>query len=221
MSKQTQYNYSARSNRLRPIRRSPIAGRPRGQAGIFTAAQITCVEKYIENQSLAPHSDRLKFYLTIYAGLRIGEVCEIYLADLVNKDGSISDFVRVRARIAKGNRERLVPMHPKIRSAVRQFMLHHPGVPYVAFSHRSSQPKKQSLTALTNYMARLYILAGVSGCSSHSGRRTFITNLARSMNGTDFTLRDVQALAGHSRLDTTEKYIGMGERLESLIGRLK
>ena len=48
---------------------------------------------------------------------------------------------------------------------------------------------------------------GFSGCSSHSGRRTFVTNAARKISTVGGSLRDVQALAGHANLATTQRYI--------------
>ena len=54
---------------------------------------------------------------------------------------------------------------------------------------------------------RWYSDLGFIGCSSHSGRRTFITNLAKSVSLVGGSLRDVQSLAGHSNLQTTQRYI--------------
>ncbi|WP_282058874.1 site-specific integrase [Lentibacter algarum] len=53
---------------------------------------------------------------------------------------------------------------------------------------------------------------GHIACSFHSGRRTFITNTARKISSVGGSLRDVQALAGHSSLAVTQRYIeGDGE----------
>ena len=65
--------------------------------------------------------------------------------------------------------------------------------------------------SIVNWFANLYRSLDLDGCSSHSGRRTFITRSARLIVKTGGSLRDVQELAGHRSLTKTERYIA-GDR---------
>ncbi len=62
----------------------------------------------------------------------------------------------------------------------------------------------------THWFKRLYRTLGFDGCSSHSGRRTFITGAARKVSVAGGSLRDVQQLAGHASLQTTRRYVEGG-----------
>ncbi len=64
-----------------------------------------------------------------------------------------------------------------------------------------------SAASVTVWFHKLYGGLGLVGCSSHSGRRTFITRAARKIVEAGGSLRDVQQLAGHASLATTERYI--------------
>ena len=76
--------------------------------------------------------------------------------------------------------------------------------PYVITTERA---ERTSAAAIVNLFAQWYIATGLKGCSSHSGRRTFITNAARTISTVGGSLRDVQMLAGHRALSTTQRYI--------------
>ena len=208
-------------NRLSEARRGK---RPGSRAPVFTRRQIEQVEEYIELNSKTPAADCLVFRLSYLAGLRAAEIRGISIGDLVEKDGSVSASVTVRPAVGKGRKGRTIPMHPKITSAVKRFVATHSEMPFVAFARhpwmRGEAPKRQSVTAVTNYIWDLYNRAGLPTHSSHSGRRTFITNLARNL-GKQFSLRDVQLLAGHARLETTECYLEPSTNMSNLVGKLK
>jgi len=76
--------------------------------------------------------------------------------------------------------------------------------PYVITTERAGNT---SAAAVVNLFAGWYRSLGFTGCSSHSGRRTFVTNAARRISTVGGSLRDVQLLAGHSALSTTQRYI--------------
>jgi integrase len=65
--------------------------------------------------------------------------------------------------------------------------------------------------ALTIWFRRLYREAGLDGCSSHSGRRTFITSAARQCTEVGTSIEDVRQMAGHTWLSTTAQYIDPNE----------
>lgn len=50
----------------------------------------------------------------------------------------------------------------------------------------------------------------MEGASSHSGRRSFITNLAAKGVG----VRVLMALAGHRNISTTQAYIDVNDELQ-------
>ena len=89
-------------------------------------------------------------------------------------------------------------------AVARQDRRFHPALSYVVTTERSAHTSPQ---AVVNMFKRWYEDIGLLGCSSHSGRRTFITNAARKISTVGGSLRDVQMLAGHSSLAVTQRYI--------------
>jgi integrase/recombinase XerC len=71
----------------------------------------------------------------------------------------------------------------------------------------SERSEGYSAASVQVWFARLCGKLGFTGASSHSGRRTFITRAARKIIEAGGSLRDVQELAGHASLATTQRYI--------------
>jgi len=98
--------------------------------------------------------------------------------------------------IAHGS-EAITPLHQLRGDEV------HPERPVVA----SERGGPLTASSVTKWFFHLYRDVGMTGCSSHSGRRTFITRAARKVGEVGGSVRDVQQLAGHASLQTTQRYI--------------
>lgn len=100
----------------------------------------------------------------------------------------------------------MIPMNGELRSALQDLRDHlGPKVgQYVISSERSGRVSSQTIV---NMFSRWYEVLGFTGCSSHSGRRTFVTNAARKISTVGGSIRDIQELAGHTNLRTTQRYI--------------
>ncbi len=72
---------------------------------------------------------------------------------------------------------------------------------------RSYRGGHLNANSVVNWFVVLFKELGFEGCSSHSGRRSFITVAARNVHRSGCSLRDVQLLAGHRSIETTERYI--------------
>jgi len=72
---------------------------------------------------------------------------------------------------------------------------------------RSERGGPMTALSIVVWFNRAYQYLGLDGCSSHSGRRTFITRAARLVHEAGGSLRDVQLLAGHRSIQTTQRYI--------------
>jgi integrase len=70
---------------------------------------------------------------------------------------------------------------------------------------------KLTANAVTVWFHRFYAGLGWERFSSHSGRRTFATNVARNIIQAGGSLKDLQTLLGHADLSTTAKYIEASE----------
>jgi len=144
--------------------------------------------------------------LSFKAGLRACEIAGLTWQMVLKTNGGIADHIRISRHIAKYGSGRHIPMHSDLKKAVTEYHLSlgRPQEGPVILSERGGHMIARSIV---NWFHDAYAALGLHGCSSHSGRRTFITQSARIISKTGGSLRDVQELAGHRSLTTTERYI--------------
>ena len=177
------------------------------QAKLLTARQETVVLNHL-GTTRHPARDRVIFLLSFKAGLRAKEISAIRWSMVSDPHGDIADEIALEDKASKGRGGRRVPMHKAVREALTtlQVVCGTKAKPdaSVIYSERGSG---MSAASVVNWFSRLYATLGMQGCSSHSGRRTFVTAAARKIVQAGGSLRDVQQLAGHRDLSTTQSYI--------------
>jgi integrase/recombinase XerD len=176
------------------------------QAKILSAAQAKAVLGHLE-RTRHPLRNRLIFLLSLRAGLRAKEIASLTWAMVTDPEGQIADTIHLRDEAAKGRSGGVVPMARDLMDAMRAYRgsLAHPQPSQRVI--RTERSAATSAQAVINMFSGWYASLGFEGCSSHSGRRTFITNAARNIGRVGGSLRDVQALARHGSLSTTQRYI--------------
>jgi integrase/recombinase XerD len=142
--------------------------------------------------------------LAAKAGLRAGEIANLTWDMVLDPTGNISSVIELRDAAAKNGCGRLIPVHPNLRQALAAFRSLSTGIGSVIRSERGGPMTPLSIVIWFN---RAFHNIGLTGCSSHSGRRTFITRAARLVHKAGGSLRDVQLLAGHRSIQTTQRYI--------------
>lgn len=170
-----------------------------------------------------PHRDRVIVLLSVRAGLRAGEIAGLTWSMVLNDRGRVGDSLSIASSIAKKGSGRRVPIHPELKRALIQLKrdgLSRDGLPDcpIIVSARGGPMRANSVV---NWFVALFREMGLTGCSSHSGRRTFITRAARQAHRAGASLRDVQLLAGHRSIETTQAYIdGDADAQHRLVGLL-
>ncbi|WNL50701.1 tyrosine integrase [Ruegeria phage RpAliso] len=233
---QAVYRYLHRNE----ARRSDMATK---HAATLSDQQFKVLLKRVTETAHRPLVDRAAFLLSFTAGLRVQEIAGLewkrhilgpdgknFRTETFNIPGSKGRIKRVQypvlfvsSDIGKYGSERTLRMAPMLVEALTALMdeggMSHKWV-LPSGRNGSSQDLKRRAHALAMRLNRTYDRMGFENCSSHSGRRTFITNSARSANLVGCSLADVQSMAGHKQLTTTQMYIDVTPNQADLIGML-
>jgi integrase/recombinase XerD len=175
------------------------------QAKTLSKGQIDATLAYLST-TRHPTRNRLIFLLSIKVGLRAKEIARLTWWMVNDSQGQVARRIYLQDSASKGKSGRVIPMSDEVRNALIEYrdeVTSFSG-PHVISTERGLSTSPQ---AIVNMFQRWYRHLGFVGCSSHSGRRTFITNAARKISTVGGSLKDVQELAGHANLRTTQRYI--------------
>lgn len=177
------------------------------QASVLTDADIRRVFRIIETTRQAERN-RLAFVLSIYAGMRVGEIAALKIVDVANGEGQPRRDIKLAAGQTKGTKGRTVIISDRVQREIATYLK---GRPYLRRDDEPLIPSQRngrffSNVTLSMLFKEIYELAGIR-TSSHSGRRTFATRL----NEKGIGMKTIQRLMGHKNIGTTALYCEVSE----------
>ena len=180
------------------------------QAKILNKSQIKMIGQHLLNNRYGLR-DQTIFYFSVKCGLRSKEISHLKWSMVMDSDGSVGTYLNLPNSSSKGKSGRIVPLNKDLKKNLIEMLKEHrkyedfdPSTSSIIRTERSSSTTPQSVV---NMFQTWYTRLGLVGCSSHSGRRTFITQLSKKISMVGGSLRDVQMMVGHSSLQTTQRYI--------------
>lgn len=177
-----------------------------GQAAILSQSDYSKIRKQIKSQKY-----KILLDLAWYTGERWGALVKLRVEDVYAENLTPREYINFRARTRKASpdgkrKTRQVPLHPVLKESL-------PGYKPDAnsqwlFPNRSGE-KAISLRWADMILRAAVEKAGLSakGISTHSTRRSFITNLAKRGVG----IATIKKVTGHTDLKTLSRYIEVSD----------
>ena len=173
------------------------------QAKVLNEKEISKLFKVCELTNY-PVRNKLIVAFSFYGGLRAIEIANLNVSDILSPTNTVNDIIRLTKEQTKGSNSNTVHVGKKLQKEILRFISAYPNTIYNKDKKLfRTQRGTFSSQTIQNLFRNLYHLANIPNASSHSGRRTFITNLSEK----GISTRVIQELARHSSMVTTQRYI--------------
>ena len=181
------------------------------QSKTLNKSQIEMMRTFLRSKRNGLRNETI-FLLSVKGGLRSKEISQLSWKEVCDSDGKVSDHINLTNRSSKGLSGRIIPINKDLRKNLielldqqqRMFRSFDLNTSFVIRTERSPFTTSQTIV---NMFQSWYGKLGLLGCSSHSGRRTFITETSKRISLVGGSLRDIQMMVGHRSLQTTQRYI--------------
>ena len=172
------------------------------------------IRKVLDYVATRKHSERNRamIYTIFNTGMRVSEVANLRFKDVVDGEGAIRREIRLGAEDTKTKEARIVFVNDRLHKELTRYVkLYKPLNTNVKFFYSQKRASDgYSPNTLAQFFHYLFNRAGIAGASSHSGRRSFITNLANKGVG----VRVIMGLSGHRALSSVQCYIDCNDDMK-------
>ena len=183
------------------------------QAKVLTEKEVRKVLLYIASRKHATRN-RAMFVLLNATGMRVGELAAIQISQVLTPNGEIVDEIRLAADQTKGSRGRTVVLNQKAQEEIKSYLqtrfklkdllaVTMTDTSRALFTTQKNPSRGFTSSTLAQHFHYMYKGAGITGASSHSSRRTFLTTLSEM----GVSVRVLMDLAGHRSLAVTQRYL--------------
>jgi len=177
------------------------------QAKVLDDGELKRVLAIVATHGKLAARNRLVIMLSFLGGMRAGEIAALKLSHVVNGDSSVRDRIHLKSNESKGQHGRTVFLGKKLQKEIYAYTttrkyndLEAPLIPSNKGGHFSS-------TTMVLLFRRIFDASGLKDAKSHSGRRSYLTNLAQK----GCSVFVLQQLAGHRSIQTTQRYVTVNE----------
>lgn len=174
-------------------------------------------QRFVKAVYGAPDRRSVSYLLTLFTGLRIGEVCGLQMGDISLQQGSVAvrrtvqriylgrDGTRVVVGAPKTEHsERVIPLPEMLLPMLRGYMVPSPGVYFVTGTEKPCEPR-----TLRQSFVRFLKREGLPEIKYHELRHTFAT---RAVEIPDFDIKSLSAILGHNNPAFTLAVYGRANR---------
>lgn len=182
-----------------------------GQAKILSSEEIN----RLFQDGLLTDRDRALFSICLYTGCRISEACSLAVSDVFDSTGKVLKRITIRKGNTKGKQEtRQIPTNPNLKAYLEAYGAPKGKVALFPGRHGRGQLNPRSADEI---LRGAYEQVGIHGASTHSFRRTALTQMSAS----GVPLRVIQEISGHRSLQALQRYLEVTEgQIEGAIATL-
>ena len=153
--------------------------------------------------------DVLILHLSFGCGLRACELAALNVGDVRNTDGKAVAEFQLKPKQTKGSQHARVFVSTTVQRHIQLYLdklTKHITCENPLFPSQR-RGGRLSANTMTQLLCRTFAEAGLTAATSHSGRRTFITNLANRA----ISIKVISTLARHSDVSVTSRYISVND----------
>lgn len=183
------------------------------QAKVLTEKEVRKVLLFIASRKHSTRN-RAMFVLLNQTGMRVGELANLRISQVINQYGEIVEEIRLAPDQTKGSRGRTVVLSVKAQEEIKSYLqtrfklnnllaVTMTDTSRALFTTQKNPSRGFTPSTLARHFHYMYKGAGIIGASSHSSRRTFLTTLSEM----GVSVRVLMDLAGHRSLSVTQKYL--------------